>query len=90
MGGSFHRVLDNSASVAWSFDGKRLAFHSAEAGDPLYISELDGSKPVEIYRHPDAGHTHNPTWSPTGNLVYLALVQNEWCGQKWESVPICF
>jgi serine/threonine protein kinase/Tol biopolymer transport system component len=61
-----------AVSMAWSPDGKRLAYHLADPGDPMFVANADGSNPKKIYAGagPDI-HCHYPAWSPDGKWIYF-------------------
>ncbi len=72
FGGTPRRILD-AVSVAWSPDGRRIVYHPAEAGDPIYISDPDGMNRKEIFRAQAGGHCHFPVWSPDGSFIYFVM-----------------
>jgi len=59
-------------SMAWSPDGKRLAYHQGTAGDPMFVADGNGGNPRQIYvgAGPDV-HCHFPIWSPDGQWIYF-------------------
>jgi Tol biopolymer transport system component len=61
-----------AVSMAWSPDGKRLAYHLGDPGDPMFVANADGSNPKKIYvgAGPDV-HCHYPVWSPDGKWIYF-------------------
>ncbi len=71
LGGQPRPYLEGVAEAAWSPDGKRLAYHTPGAGDPLFVSDgksLSRSPPILIA--PPGLHSHFPCWAP-GNLIYF-------------------
>jgi len=69
-GGEPRLALENVAEIGWSPDGRQLAFHTTEAGDPMFVSpEGAAARPVYGARVPQ--HSHFPTWSPDGSYLYF-------------------
>jgi Tol biopolymer transport system component len=72
LGGEPRPYLDGAAEFDWSADGSRLAYHSADPGDPLFVS--DGSaRPggTLIFTAPNGLHAHFPLWSPDRKFIYF-------------------
>jgi len=73
LGGSPKPYLDGVAEYDWSHDGSRLAYHTPESGDPLFVS--DGSRPDRggrpIFTAPAGLHCHFPLWAPDGAFIYF-------------------
>lgn len=64
---------DQTVSVAQSPDGDHLAYHTAGAGDPMFLADRTGAKPRQVFVDPLAGmHNHYPAWSPDGRWIYFA------------------
>jgi Tol biopolymer transport system component len=61
------RVVD----VDWSRDGTRLAYHTNEPGDPLYVRDVDGPPGDPILTAPPGVHQHFPTWSFDEAWLYV-------------------
>jgi serine/threonine protein kinase len=72
MGGASRPFLGEIAvNVDWSPDGARIAYHTNDPGDPLFVAEPDGANAREIFRGPPGSHNHFPTWSPNGEWLYF-------------------
>ena len=71
MGGTPHAFVAGAMEVAWSADGSRMVWHTAGAGDPLFIADANGSNPRQIYVETAGGHCHHLTWSPDGRFIYF-------------------
>jgi serine/threonine-protein kinase len=70
----------NNVHPVWSFDSKRVTFHSDREGDRGMFRQLaDGSSGVERLTRADPGVYHEPeSWSPTGDaLLFTATKGNE-------------
>jgi Tol biopolymer transport system component len=73
FGGTSRPFLEGPVvNVTWSPDGQRLAYHTGEPGDPLFVADRTGANARRIFIHPSAGgHIHFPTWSPDGHWIYF-------------------
>ena len=72
LGGEPRPYLDNAAEFDWSEDGSRLAYHTPDPGDPLFVT--DGSmRPgtTPIFTAPAGLHAHFPLWSPDARFIYF-------------------
>jgi Tol biopolymer transport system component len=75
MGGTPRPFLsDRVVNLAWSPDGTRLAYHTRDAGDPIFVADRDGSNAQQIFVGANPGvHNHYPVWSRDGRyLLYVA------------------
>jgi len=72
MGGTLRPLLDRAAEVAWSNDGSRLAYHTSEPGDPVYVVPVTGVAHKPVYVAPKDQHCHFPVWSPDDAWLYFA------------------
>lgn len=71
MGGTPRPILPGAVELAWSGDGTRLVYHTAEPGDPLYVTEAGETEGRRIYAAPAGTHCHYPTWSPGDEYIYF-------------------
>lgn len=71
MGDPPHSFIADAMEVAWSADGTRLAWHTARAGDPIFVADANGGNPRQIYVEKAGGHCHYLTWSPDGRFIYF-------------------
>jgi serine/threonine protein kinase/Tol biopolymer transport system component len=73
LGGEPRRFLADAMEPAWSPDGKQMAYHTAEDGDPIYIADSTGRSPRLIFAAEPGGHRHHLAWSPDGRFVYFVM-----------------
>jgi WD40 repeat protein len=49
-GGPLRPFLDDRVvNVAWSPDGARVAYHTYDAGDPMFVADRNGTNPTQIF-----------------------------------------
>ena len=65
------RPFLNAVSVSWSPDGRRIVYHTAQSGDPMFISDPDGGNATPLFRREEGAHSHYPVWSPDGRFIYF-------------------
>src|SRR5581483_10820363 len=63
---------DKVVNPVWSPDGTKLAYHTFEEGDPIFITESDGSNPRQIFRDVPDKHNHYLVWGADGAWIYFA------------------
>ncbi len=73
IGGSPRPFLnDRVVNVSWSPDNLRMAFHTRDAGDPIFVADRDGSNPRQIFIGANPGvHNHFPVWSWDGRWLFF-------------------
>lgn len=74
LGGTPAAYLEGAAEYDWSADGRRLALHTPDAGDPLFTaagSIRPGSAP--LFTAPAGLHSHFPLWAPGGESLYVVM-----------------
>ena len=77
IGGAPRIFLANSMgktppwNVAWSPDRKRLVYHTADAGDPMFVTDRTGASPRQIFISKPGVHNHFPVWSRDGQWIYF-------------------
>ena len=71
VGGNPHPFLNGGMEVAWSFDGSQIVYHTDDPGDPMFVSDSNGSNARRIYIEKPGGHCHQPIWSPDGRFIYF-------------------
>jgi Tol biopolymer transport system component len=73
MGGAPRAFLgDRVVNLAWSADGARMAYHTRDLGDPLFVADSDGTNARQIFVGSDASrHNHFPVWSLDGRWIYF-------------------
>ena len=58
-------------NVAWSPDGNRLVYHTANGGDPMFVTDRTGASPRQILIDKPGFHNHYPVWSRDGQWIYF-------------------
>lgn len=72
IGGAPYNFLDErAAEVAWSADGSRLAYHTWEPGDPMFVADGNGANERQIIKNEPGLHNHYPVWSKDGRWIYF-------------------
>ena len=72
LGGAPRPFLSEHAiTVAWSTDGKRLAYHTYDGGDPMFVADGTGENPRQIFKGGPDVHNHFPVWSRDGQWIYF-------------------
>jgi len=72
MGGAPRLFLGKrSQNVAWSHDGARLAYHTSEPGDPIYVADNSGANVRQLFAERAGIHHHFPVWAPDGRWLYF-------------------
>jgi serine/threonine protein kinase len=71
IGGASHPFLENGVMPAWSPDGSRIVFISADDGDPVFIADRAGNNRQQIFVDKPGVHSHFLTWSPDGRYIYF-------------------
>ena len=72
MGGTPHNFLgEKVVEVTWSPDGKRLVYHTWEAGDPTYVADYNGGNQRLILKSAGGIHNHFQMWSKDGRWIYF-------------------
>jgi Tol biopolymer transport system component len=73
LGGEPRPYLEGAAELDWSPDGSRVAYHTTDPGDPLFVS--DGTRTPQdqpIFVGPAGLHNHFPLWAPDSAFLYFA------------------
>jgi Tol biopolymer transport system component len=74
LGGPPRPYLEEAAEYDWSPDGKRLVYHTAAAGDPLFLREPGGPpQGGQIFAAPAGRHGHFPLWAADQAFLYLVI-----------------
>ena len=62
---------DKAVHPTWSPDGSKVAYHTSEPGDPIFVAGADGSNPRQIFRDVPDQHNHYLAWGPDDNWIYF-------------------
>jgi len=73
MGGNARPFVPGASEIAWSPDRARIAYHTADPGDPIFVADRNGADATQIFIGKPGIHNHYPVWSPDGRFVYFAL-----------------
>jgi dipeptidyl aminopeptidase/acylaminoacyl peptidase len=71
VGGDPRPFLADAMEPVWSPDGTMLAYHTSEAGDPIFVADRSGRSPKRILAPEPQSHRHHLTWSPDGRFIYF-------------------
>ena len=61
---------DKVVNPVWSPDGARVAYHTFDDGDPIFVANGDGSSPRQIFKDTADKHNHYLAWGPDGEWIY--------------------
>ena len=75
MGGALRPFLsDRVVNLSWSPDNRRIAYHTRDPGDPIFVADPDGSNARQIFIGANPGvHAHYPVWSLDGRWVFFVV-----------------
>ena len=71
LGGPARPFMEGVAELDWSPDGTRIAYHTNESGDPIYVTEPNKRVGRPIFTAGGGLHNHFPVWSPAGTFIYF-------------------
>ena len=71
VGGAPRPFVERGMNPTWSPDGKSLAYHTNDPGDPIFIADRNGNNPRRLFGAQPGVHGHYPTWSPDGRFIYF-------------------
>ncbi len=64
-------LSEHAVNLAWSPDASRIAFHTYDTGDPVFVSDSTGANAQQIFVLGPGGHNHYLTWSRDGQWIYF-------------------
>jgi hypothetical protein len=70
------------AFAAWSPDGARVAFHTSDDGDPIFIADRNGAGARQILIDRPGTHQHWEAWSLDGQWIYF--VKGDPIARVWD------
>lgn len=71
LGGKPRLYLEGAAEFDWSRDASALIYHTADSGDPLFVSNGAPRRGQPIFTAPAGLHSHFPLWAPDGGFIYF-------------------
>ncbi len=80
----FAPTMSTESSLAWSPDGRRVAFTSNQTGrTEVYVASSDGAGSPELVPTTDAQFKYVEDWSPDGKFLVLRIVDPVTQGDIW-------
>jgi Tol biopolymer transport system component len=70
-GGEPRAFLQGVGEVAWSSDGRRIAYHGTGPGDPIFVAPAGGGAARRIYAAVAGVHNHFQVWSRDDAFIYF-------------------
>ena len=71
LGGTPQPYLTGVSELDWSSDGRRLVYHPATEGDPLFVTRPNEKVGRQIYVARPGFHNHFPVWSRDDAYIYF-------------------
>jgi Tol biopolymer transport system component len=71
VGGPVRELRAGAVEMDWSRDGSKLVYHTAEPGDPIFVTDPTSGEPRRIHEAPRGVHSHFQTWSPDERHIYF-------------------
>ena len=71
MGGIPKLFIDHGSDPTWSPDGKTVAYHTQDPGDPIFIADRNASNPQKIFAAEPGVHCHFLIRSRDGRFIYF-------------------
>ena len=71
LGGTLQRFLPGGMEPAWSPDGERIAYHTSDPGDPIFVADSNGENATKLFSEAAGGHCHYLLWSLDGRSLYF-------------------
>src|SRR6476661_5226711 len=71
MGGIPSLFIDRGSDPTWSPDGKTVAYHTQDPGDPICVADKIASNPRKIFAGAPGVHCHSLIWSRDGRSFYF-------------------
>ena len=71
MGGALRPYVEGAAELDWSSDGTRIAYHTPEPGDPMFVTDSNLQVRRQIHAAAPGVHNHFPVWSPDDAYLYF-------------------
>jgi Tol biopolymer transport system component len=62
---------DKVVNPVWSPEGDRIAYHTLDAGDPIFIADRDGANARQVFRDKPDWHNHYLAWGRDGWIYFV-------------------
>ncbi len=72
IGGNSRLFLPGAVTVAWSRDGTRLVYNTADVKQAMFVADRTGANSKRILLGEPGVKNHYPVWSPDGRYIYFA------------------
>ena len=70
-GGEPRSFLQGVGEVAWSSDGRQIAYHETGPGDPMFVAPVGGGAARRVYAAVAGVHNHFQVWSRDDAFIYF-------------------
>jgi Tol biopolymer transport system component len=72
LGGNARPFLSRAVSIAWSPDGERMVYNTADVAQLMFVADRNGANEKQILIGEPGNSNNYPVWSPDGRFIYFA------------------